>query len=132
MGGDVFERRGKRRRRQPSPPRPYHFAAEAEPAIDRADVDDFQEHAVGVTMDHPLDGTERIVGDRIGALFRAPVEFTPIGHELPRDRIVRIAAIDGVGHRRRDGDGVARSHFGEFAKPLTRHQGVLAKLVDGL
>ena len=35
-----------------------------------------------------------------------------IGHELPRDRIVRIASVDEAGDVRRDGDRVAGADLG--------------------
>jgi hypothetical protein len=44
---------------------------------------------------------------RVGQLL-AVLQLAGIGHELARDRIVRIAAIDEFGHGRRDGDGVTR------------------------
>ena len=37
------------------PLRPDHLAAEAEAAIDRADVDELQQHAVGIAVDDALD-----------------------------------------------------------------------------
>ena len=52
-------------------------------------------------MHHAFDRAERVVADRIGAFLRALLELARIGHELPRDRIVRIvrsirSAIAGV------------------------------------
>ena len=54
------------------------------------------------------DRAVRVVADRIGALLRRRRKLRRIGHELARDRIVRIGAVDQPGHRRRDGDGVLR------------------------
>ena len=39
------------------------------------------------------------------------VELGRVGHELARDRIVRIGAVDQLRHRRRDGDGILRGDF---------------------
>ena len=54
------------------------------------------------------DGAVRVVADRVGALLGPRRQLRRIGHELPRDRIVRIVAVDQPGHRRRDGDGILR------------------------
>ena len=108
---DVSERLVERRRRKPAPPRPDHFAAEAEPAIDGAGIDELEQHPVRVAVHDALDRAVRVVADRVMAFLRLHVQLARIGHELPRDRIVRIGRIDQVGERRRDGDGVARRHL---------------------
>ena len=50
--------------------RPDHLAAEAEPAIDRADVHQLEQHAVGIAMHDARDRRMRVIADRIGALVR--------------------------------------------------------------
>jgi hypothetical protein len=53
-------------------------------------------------MDDALHGAVCVIADRIGALFRRDDEFSHVGHELPRDRIVQgrlrrsLRAIVGV------------------------------------
>ena len=47
------------------------------------------------------------VADRIAVFCRLLLKLARIGHKLPRNRIARIGRIDQVGHRRRDGDGIA-------------------------
>ena len=130
MAADIVERGRERRRRQPSPPRPHHLAPEAEPAIDRAGIDDFEQHAVGIAVDDAFDRTERIVADRIAALLGLLDKLARVGHELPRDRIVRIAAVDRGGHHRRDRHRIARGDRGELIEPLARHQRRAAKRVN--
>ena len=87
---DVIERGRKRCARQPSPPRADHFAPKAETAIDRAGVDDFQQDAIGVAVDHTFDRAVRIVANRIGTFVRMQLKLLFIGNELPRHWIVRI------------------------------------------
>ena len=89
------------------PLRPHHLAAEAEAAIDRADVHGLQQHAVGIAVDDALDRRMREVADGIGALLRRDVQFRCIRHELAGDGIVRIGSVDQRGHGRADGDGIA-------------------------
>ena len=49
-------------------------------------------------------------------------ELARIGHELPRDRIVRIAAVDRVGHQRRDRHRIARGDFLQRREPIAAYQ----------
>ena len=53
------------------------LAAEAEAAIDRADIGELQEHAVGIAMHQARHRLVRIVADRIVALLGQPVELAP-------------------------------------------------------
>ena len=69
---------------------------------------ELEQHAVGIAVHDACDRAVGVVADRIGALLRAHLKLGRIGHELPRDRIVRIGAVDQFRHRRRDGDGVLR------------------------
>ena len=55
------------RRQRAGPARADRLAAEAEPAIDRTDADELEQHAVRVAMDEALAGRVRLVADRIGA-----------------------------------------------------------------
>ena len=81
-------------------------------------------------MDHALDRAEGMIANRIAALLRAMVELARVGHELPRDRVMRVATVDGVRHNRCDGDRIARGHFGKPAEARARHQSLRTKLVD--
>ena len=82
-------------------------------------------------MHDPFDRTERIVADRVGALRRAHLKLGRIGHELARDRIVGIAAIDQVHHRGSDRHRIARRHRFERGRTAGRHQTGIAQLRDG-
>ena len=73
-------------------------------------------------MHDALDRAERIVGDRIGAFFRLLLKLARVRHELPRNRIVRIVAIDQIGYRRGDGDGIARGDVGWRIEPVARQE----------
>ena len=84
------------------------LAAEAEAAVHRAHVGELEQHAVRVAMDDAERTGEALVADRVGQLLGAVLRLAGIGHDLARDRIVRIAAVDEPGHGRRDGDGVTR------------------------
>jgi len=76
---------------------PHHFATEAETAIDRADMDGLEQHAVGIAVHDALDRTMGVVADRVGRLLGTDVELGRIGNELARDRVVRIGRIDQIG-----------------------------------
>ena len=82
------------------------FAAEAEPAVNRADQQRFQQCSVRIPMHHALNGGQRIVADRIGALMGGCDQFGGVGDELPRDRVILLA--DQGPHRRRQSNGVSR------------------------
>src|SRR5713101_7815439 len=71
-----------------------HFAAEAEAAIDRADMKRLEQDPVGITMHDALERAMRAIPDRVGALLRLYVELGRIGNELARDRVARIGRID--------------------------------------
>src|SRR5205823_8854744 len=127
----VMERGGKGASGEPSPPRPDHFAPEAEPAVDRTGVDELEQHAVGITVDDALDWAESTVTDRVAALLWPHVKLAGVGYELLGNGIVRVAWVDQARDRRRDGDRVAGGDLGKRWHPFTRHQSVIAKLLDG-
>ena len=106
MRGDVFDRGVELLRGQRFGGGADHLAAEAEAAIDRADVGELEQHAVGIAMHDALDRAMGVVADRVGAFLRLHIEFGRIGHELARDRIVRVGVVDQVRNRRRNGDGI--------------------------
>ena len=96
-GGDIGERGvevfGRHRRGPPPDP----FAAEAEPAIDRAGGGRHQQHAVGVAVHKSGERRMGVVADRIVALARAARELARVGQVLARDRVVRRAPLDQPG-----------------------------------
>src|SRR6266540_1121630 len=63
-------------------PRPDHLAAEAEPAIHRTDMDELEQHAIGIAVHDAFDRAVRVVADRVGRLLRLLVELGRIGDEL--------------------------------------------------
>ena len=69
-------------------PRPHHLAAEAEAAIDRADMHRLEQHAVGIAMHDALDRGVRDIADRVGSLLRRDARARGVGDELAGDRIV--------------------------------------------
>ncbi len=91
--------------------RPYHLAAETETAIDRADIHQLEQHAVGVAVHDAGHRAVRLVANRIAALMLMRHQFRHIGQELARDRVFRIAGVDLRLQVRRDGNGKLRGHF---------------------
>ena len=85
---------------------PDHGAAKAEPAIDRADVQQFQQHAIRVAVHNPFDGTEPEIAGGIGHFARLLGEFGQIRNELTGNRIVWIVAVDQFRDRSGDADRV--------------------------
>jgi hypothetical protein len=106
--GDVVERGIELLRRQRLGAGADHLAAEAEAAIDGAGRGQLEQHAVGIAV-HDA-GSRRVgaVADRVGVLVRLRLKFRSVRHELPRDRIVRIGAVDQLRERRCDRNGVLR------------------------
>ena len=94
--------------------RPDLLAAEAEAAIDRADMQRLQQHAVGIAMHDALDRRARLVADRVGQLLGRDLGLGDARHELARDRIGRIGAVDQPQHLGRDGD---RHRLGGLRQP---------------
>ncbi len=104
---DIGQRRVKLvSREQPVPGRADHFTAEAEAAIDRADMHGLEQHPIRIAMHDALDGREAPVGNRVGAFFRQGFEFAGVGQELPGHRPLRIA-LDQRRHFGRHGDRIA-------------------------
>ena len=100
VGADIVERGIELLARERAPA-PDHFAAEAKAAIDRADMDGLEQHAVGIAVHDARDRTVRLVADRIGHLLGPRLELSRIGNELARDRVARIGRIDERRRRRR-------------------------------
>ena len=84
----------------PETVRSDHLPAEAEAAIDRADVQRLEQHAVRVAVDDP--GHRRVggVADRVRALLGLGDAFPGDGNELSADRVVRVIGVDQLGHVR--------------------------------
>ena len=105
-----------------------HLAAEAEAAIDRADADELQQHAVGVAVHDARHRALQVVTDRIGVLGRVALELARIGNELQRDRVVGIGPIDQLRHRRRYRDGVARSDHRDLGGARVRNEARIGEI----
>jgi hypothetical protein len=119
VAADIVERaRESCRRQRTRVARADHFAAEAEAAIDRADVHQLQQHAVGIAVHDAFDRAVRVVADRIGALLRMRMQFAAIGNELPCDRIVFVRCIDQISHGRSHGQRIARSDSLDLRGPV--------------
>ncbi len=127
MGADVVVGRFALPRRQARPAiGPDHLAAKAEPAIDRAGVDELEQHPVGIAVHDPLHRAVRVVADGVGALLRLRHQFRRVGDELARDGVIGIVGVDQVGHRRSDRDGIAGRHlFERGGARRLQHAGVL-------
>ncbi len=70
-----------------APPLPAdHLAAEAEAAIDRADLGQLEEHPVGIAVDDAGQHLVVMIADRVGALVRRDHGLAGVGHILARDR----------------------------------------------
>ena len=99
-----------------------HLAAKAEAAIDRADADQLQQHAVRVAVHDAWYGALQVVADRIGVLGRVAFELARIGDELQRDRVGRVGPVDQLRHGRRHRDGVARSDHRDLTGALVGNE----------
>ena len=55
-----------------------HLAAEAEAAIDRADMNELEQHAIGIAMHDAGDRRMRVIADRIGVLARLRRQFVRV------------------------------------------------------
>ena len=73
-------------------------------------------------MNDALDGTERLVSDRIAAFLRARKQFRDVGDELPRDRVAGIVWINQGRHRRRHADGVGLPYGVDLRPPRLRRK----------
>jgi hypothetical protein len=123
MGADVIERGVKLRARECLPlARPDHLAAKTEAAIHRTHMHQFQQHAIRIAMHDAFDRAVRIVADRIGAFALARPKLGRIGHELARDRIIRIGWIDQRCDIGRQRHRIACGDLFQLAKPLGRSQ----------
>jgi hypothetical protein len=87
--------------------RAHHLATEAEPAINRADMDQLEQHTIGIAMHDACDGRMSAIADRVGALVGLALQLICGRNELPRDRVVGVGGIDQACDIGRDRDGVA-------------------------
>ena len=104
-----------------------HFAAEAEAAIDRADMHELEQHAVGITMHDAGDRRMCVVADWIGALAWCSHQLLRARNELPRDGIGGIIGIDQRGNVGRHRNRIARGDLLQHGKIVrtrksARHQ----------
>ena len=117
---NVVERGGERLRAEPPRARPDALAAEAEAAIDGADRNELDQHAVGIAMDEPLDRTLGVVADRVVDLGRVAPKLADVGDELARDRVPGVVAVDQADEGGREADGVALGDGLEVREPPGR------------
>ena len=115
-GGDIIERAGEPGLVEPGRSRTDRFAPKAETAIDRADRDELQQHAIAIAVHQAGQGGLRRVADGIVEFGRPAIEFAGIGEELPRDRVRRIVRVDQRGQGRRHGERVALGHGLQLAR----------------
>ncbi len=85
----------------------HPLAAEAEAAIDRADVERLQQHPVGIAVDEAGEGAVGVVADRVGALVRGRLDLFGAGNELAGDGVGRVGRVDQLGHVGGERDRVA-------------------------
>ena len=100
----------------------YHFAAEAEPAIHGANMDQLEQHPVGITMDDAGDRRMGVVTDRIGALAGLFDQFPDVRDELACDRVVGIFAVDQISDIGRHRDRIARGDAFEIGNIRRRRK----------
>src|SRR5262245_57196782 len=106
MRPDIIQRALQRfSRESDSFARPDHFAAETKSAINRADMSELEQHAVGIAMDDSIHGAPGIVTDRVGAFTVLVLQFSQIRNKLSRNWIMRVIGMDQLreGLRQRDG-----------------------------
>src|SRR5476651_2726866 len=72
-----------------------------------------------------------VVADRIEKLLRLTIEFGYARHELPRDRVTRIVAVDQARECRRQRDGIARGDGFQRGVLVARRKSVIANLRGG-
>jgi hypothetical protein len=117
MRADVVERvaiRAFRKRRRLAGA--DHLAAKTKPAIHRTDMDQLEQHSIGIAMHDPADRRMRMIANRIGVLARSSHQFLSAWNELPRDRIVGIIRIDQRGHLGRHRHRIARRDLFQIGK----------------
>ena len=101
-------------------PRPDHFTAKTETAIDRANVNQLEQHPVGIAMHDAADWRMRVIADWIGILAWDAHQLLNGWDELSRDRIIRIARVDQRSNVRRHRDRIARSDLFQLRKRSER------------
>ena len=88
-----------------------------------------QENAVGIALYDAGHGRQAFLAQRVGALLRPLLQLAYIGHELPRDWIACVGAIDQLHQLRRNRDRVARGYrrkrrrIGSGRKPRLAQRG---------
>ncbi len=106
---DIAHRGGKRLRCKISRTVwPDDRAAKAEPAIDRADVEQFQERAIWVAVDNAFDRAECEIAGRIGHFVRPLGEFGQVWNKLAGDWVGGIGGVDQARNRAGNSNGVDR------------------------
>ena len=102
--------------------RPDHFAAEAEAAVHRANVDELQQHAVGIAVHHAFARRVRGVADRVCALVGRRRQLAQVGEILTRDRVAGLGRVDHGGDVLADADCVARGDARGIGNPGRRDE----------
>ncbi len=103
---------------------PDHFAAKTEAAIHRADVNQFEQHPVGIAVHDACDRRIGVIADRIGIFAWPRQQFLGAWNELPRDRIVGIVGVNQCGDIGRHRDRIARRDLFQIGKGRRRRQAV--------
>jgi hypothetical protein len=100
----------------------HHLAAEAEAAIDRADMHGLEQDPVRIAVDDALHRRMGKIADRVRPLLRQRIKLGEIRHELPRDRVLRVRGVDESGDGGRDRDRIAFSDAIHNALSIGRDQ----------
>jgi hypothetical protein len=113
------DRRGRKRT---TPSRPHHLAAEAEAAIDRANMGELEQNPVRITVDNSFQRAVCVVADRIGRFAWLPRKFGAIRHELSRDWVQRVGRIDESRQIRGQRNRVARRNLRDLVASFRARQ----------
>ncbi len=104
--------------------RPDHFAAKTKTAIDGADVNELEQHPVGVAVHNTGNRRMAVIADRIGVLAGPRQQFLGARNELARDGIVGITRVDQRGDVGRYRHRIARRDLFHIRKPPRGRQTV--------
>ncbi len=129
VGPDVVEGRLQLRLAEHALAGADHLAAEAEAAVDRAQVHRLEQQPVRVAVGDPLDRGEGVVADRVGALLRGDQQLGPGGDELSGDRIVDVR--DLLLHHPGDAHGVPLRDIANLRQALLVDEAVLQQGLGG-